>query len=295
MSAHDARLLQALCKEDLFSFVWQSFLQLHLGDQQCFIPNWHVRAICHALERVARGECRRLLITVPPRHLKSICTAVGFTAWLLGRDPSLKVMVASYGHDLAARHSKDCRVVMESPFYRQLFPRTVLATAKELELTTTANGGRKAVSLGGSTTGFGADILIIDDLIKAQDAQSDVERQKAKDYYEQALFSRLNNKQTGSVVSIQQRLHEDDPAAQLLEKGFEQLNLRAIAETDELIPIARGRVHRPGRGTLSAAGAARDLGIDAAGNRCVRLQCPISAEPRCPRRQPHPLGVVGHL
>ena len=167
MSAHDARLLQALCKEDLFAFVWQCFLHLHPGDQQAFIPNWHVRAICHALERVARGECRRLLITVPPRHLKSICTAVGFAAWLLGRDPSLRIMVASYGHDLASRHSQHCRAVMESPFYRQLFPHTELRTARELELVTTANGGRKAVSLGGSATGFGADILIIDDLMKA--------------------------------------------------------------------------------------------------------------------------------
>ena len=68
------------------------------------------------------GECRRLLITVPPRHLKSICTAVALPAWLLGRDPACKIMVASYGADLASKHAGDCRAIMETDWYRLLFP-----------------------------------------------------------------------------------------------------------------------------------------------------------------------------
>jgi predicted phage terminase large subunit-like protein len=234
----DTELDRDLMRENLFYFVWE-VCQL-LNPSKEFIPNWHVRAICHQLERVARGECTRLLITIPPRHLKSISTAVAFVAWLLGRDPALRIMVASYGHDLAGNHARDCRTVMESDFYRALFPKTRLFHARELELGTNLGGGRKAVSRSGSATGFGADVIIVDDLMKAGDANSPAEREAAKECFEQTLVSRLNDKRNGIIIVIQQRLHEDDLANHVLEKGtFEHLNLRAIAEDDEAHVIGR--------------------------------------------------------
>jgi predicted phage terminase large subunit-like protein len=109
--------------------------------------------------------------------------------------------------------------------------------------------GRFTVSLGGAATGFGADLIIIDDLMKAQDAASALERQRVKDYYEQTLLSRLNNKSQGRVIVIQQRLHEDDLPGYLLETGqFEHLNLRSIAVEDETIPLGSGKVKRRCRG-----------------------------------------------
>src|SRR5215207_4991305 len=102
--------LRALQQEDVFPFVWQTFDLLHPG--QSFVPSWHVEAMCHKLEKVGFERLRRLLITVPPRHGKSISAAVAFTAWMLGRDPSLKIMVASYGGDLAAKHARDFRAVV---------------------------------------------------------------------------------------------------------------------------------------------------------------------------------------
>ena len=98
-----------------------AFETLHPGDP--FIPTWHIEAICWHLQQVAEGRIKRLLITVPPRHLKSICTSVGFAAWMLGRDPSLKIMVASYGQDLAAKHARDFRTVIEAAWCRRVFPR----------------------------------------------------------------------------------------------------------------------------------------------------------------------------
>ena len=187
-----------------------------------------------------------MLITVPPRHLKSICTSVCFPAWLLGRNPTLKVMVASYGQDLAAKHSRDFRMLIEAPWYRRLFPAMAVHPKRntEAELLTTQLGGRKSVSLGGSVTGFGGDVLIVDDLMKAGDAQSDTERQRVKDFYEQTLFSRLEDKGAGPIVAIQQRLHEDDLAGYLLDKGnFTHLNLRAIAEENETFELTLGRKH----------------------------------------------------
>ncbi|MBB4051270.1 hypothetical protein GGR20_000888 [Devosia subaequoris] len=97
------------------------------------------------------------------------------------------------------------------------------------EQITTGNGGRKAGSLGGAVTGFGADLIIVDGLMKASDASSPVERQRARDYYEQSLLSRLNDKSTGQIIVIQQRLHEDDlPGHLLANKQFEHLDLPAV-------------------------------------------------------------------
>jgi hypothetical protein len=107
-------------QKNLYFFVWKAFGTLHPG--QAFIPAWHVEAMCYALQRVAEGHCRRLLITVPPRHLKSICTAVGLVAWLLGQDPSQRILVASYGAELATKHARDFRTVVEADWYRRLFP-----------------------------------------------------------------------------------------------------------------------------------------------------------------------------
>jgi predicted phage terminase large subunit-like protein len=236
-------------QKNLYFFVWKAFGTLHPG--QAFIPAWHVEAMCYALQRVAEGHCRRLLITVPPRHLKSICTAVGLVAWLLGQDPSQRILVASYGAELATKHARDFRTVVEADWYRRLFPgmRIDPKVNREAETMTTAKGSRKAVSLGGAVTGFGADLLIVDDLMKAADAASEIERQRVKDYYEQTLFSRINDKQSGRIVAIQQRLHEDDFAGYLIDKGnFSHLNLQAIAEQDEAFELYFGRNHERQKG-----------------------------------------------
>lgn len=241
--------VRSLQHRHLLPFVWRAFEILHPG--QPFVCSWHVQAICHALEKVARGETKRLIVTVPPRHGKSICAAVALPAWMLGQSPSLKVMVASYGGDLAAKHARDFRTVLTDPWYGRLFPQTRLEAGGNRvdEQITTQQGGRKAVSLAGAATGFGADLIIVDDLMKAADASSAAERQRVRDCYEQTLLSRLNNKSEGRVILIQQRLHEDDLPGYLLESGqFDHLNLRAIATEDEQIAIGPGRLHSRHRG-----------------------------------------------
>jgi predicted phage terminase large subunit-like protein len=242
-------VLAELLRSDLYSFVWKAFETLHPGES--FIAAKHVEAICWHLQQVAEGRIRRLLITVPPRHLKSICTSVGFAAWMLGRNPALKLLVASYGHDLAAKHARDFRTVVEAPWCKQVFPRLLAHPQRntESEFMTTARGLRKAVSLGGAVTGHGADILIIDDMMKADDARSEAERQRVHEFYEQTLFSRLNDKQNGAIIAIQQRLHEDDLPGYLLAKGnFTHLELKAIAEEDEEHALGGGRTYRRRKG-----------------------------------------------
>lgn len=207
---------------------------------------WNLEAMAAALSDVESGACRRLLITIPPRSMKSLYASVAFPAWVLGRDPSAKLICVSYSQDLAAIHSRNFRKVIQSELYRQIFPQAANAFIRTLEhdLQTREGGYRLATSLGGTVTGIGADYILIDDLMKAQDASYPEARQRAKQFVDETLLSRLNNKTTGKIVSIQQRLHEDDIVAHFKEKGgFRELELPAIAVRDETIPLMNGRVH----------------------------------------------------
>lgn len=232
-------------------FLMKVFETLHPGDPP-LVMAWYVRAMCHALEEVHRGKSKRLVVTVPPRHLKSITASVAYVAWLLGKDPSFKIMVASYSQDLARQHSNDTRRIMESDWYKSDFPNTRISDRgnRALELETTQGGVRKAVSVGGSITGFGAALIIIDDCMKADEARSPTIREELRAWFDGTLLSRLNNKASGRIISIQQRLHEDDLPAYMLDKGYRHLNLPAIAEREEHIPIGNGKVHNRRVGDL---------------------------------------------
>jgi predicted phage terminase large subunit-like protein len=242
-----------VCRDNFFPFVWRVFDTLHHGPTGKFEPVWHVRAMCHELDQIRTGENKRLVINIPPRCLKSVTVAVAYVAYLLGHFPEAKIIVASYGLDLARKHSEDCRRVMQSRWYQEMFPHTRLAKKGNTseEIRTTKGGTRKAVSIGSSVTGHGADYIIIDDLLKAGDANSEAELLRAQEFIEGTLLSRFDNPSEGRVVIIAQRLHEMDPAGYLLDKGtYRHLNLPAIAEEDETVTIALGRIHHRSPGDL---------------------------------------------
>jgi hypothetical protein len=113
---------------------------------------------------------------------------------------------------------------------------------------TTARGMRKAVSVGGPVTGFGARVLIVDDLMKAADAQSETERRRVKEFFDQTLYSRMDDKTEGIIIAIQQRLHEDDFAGHLIDKDFEHLTLPANAEEDATYRLPLGLEHTRHKG-----------------------------------------------
>ena len=168
-----AEVLGPLRRQHFDYFLMKAFEELHPGEPPLDL-GWYLQAMCLQLERVGRGDNRRLVITVPPRYLKSVMAAVALPAWLLGCDPSIKIMVAHYSQDLARAQAQLCRQVMEAPWYKQLFPGTVISVRgnRANECVTTALGGRRAVSVGGSITGFGADLIILDDCMKADEVRS---------------------------------------------------------------------------------------------------------------------------
>src|SRR6201993_2159685 len=173
--------------------------------------------------------------TCPPRHLKSHLASVAFPSWCLGRNPSAQILCVSYAQELADKLSRDCRRVIASDWYRQLFPTRMSPQRQAVpEFETTAQGCRIATSVGGVLTGRGADIIIIDDPLKPEEALSQAQRRSANEWFDHTLYSRLNDKQTGAIILIMHRLHEDDLVGHVLaQEDWEVLSFPAIAEADE--------------------------------------------------------------
>lgn len=218
--------------------------------------NWHVDAISEYLAACARGDITRLIINLPPRMLKSTIVSVAWPAWLLGHDPSQRIMAASYAQSLSLKHSGDCRVVMESPWYKKLFPATQLArdqNEKE-KFATTQRGYRRAVSVGGAAIGEGGNILILDDPINPLQASHHHQREAVNEWFEHTWATRLDDKQSGAMVLVMQRLHAGDLAGHLLAKGgWEHLCLPAIAPAKTTIQLGAFAYVREAGEALHAA------------------------------------------
>ncbi len=245
-------LLHSLLRHDLAAFTQRCFQTVVPG--QTYLPNWHIEAIAHQLERCRQQEIRRLIVTLPPRSLKSICASVAFPAFALGHDPTLRIVCASYSQDLAAKHARDFRTVLESAWYRRLFPHTRIDPRKntEGEIQTTAQGYRLSTSVGGTLTGRGGNLILIDDPMKPSERMSEVKRAAVAEWYDSTLTSRLDRKTEDAIVLIMQRLHVDDLVGHVLDRDedWTHLTLPAIAEDEEEIPLGDERVHRRKAGEL---------------------------------------------
>lgn len=225
---------RTLLRSNFDAFIEGSFYELNPTTP--FLSNWHISVIAAELEACRRGETKRLIINVPPRSLKSHCASIAFPAWLLGHDPSAQIIVASYAQEFANKLSSDCRALCGSPFYQNLFSTRLSPQRQALqEFTTSRKGFRMATSVGGVLTGRGADFIIIDDPLKPDEAASDTRRCAVNSWYDHTLYSRLNDKRSGCVIIIMQRLHEDDLVGHVLQQPdtWKVLRFPAIAEQDE--------------------------------------------------------------
>ncbi|WP_436642160.1 phage terminase large subunit [Microbaculum sp. FT89] len=242
------RPVAALLRSDFHAFLHKCFVTVSPGD--AFIDNWHIEAIIHRLDTVEIGAERRLIINQPPRSLKSIIVSVAWPAWLLGHDPSKRIICVSYSSDLAEDLHRMFRAVIESEWYRKLFPQMRVRKDTGNELVTRQGGFRFATSVGGTLTGRGGDLIVIDDPHKAEDAQSEPQRRRVIDWFSNTLLSRLDDKVHGAVVLVMQRLHEDDLTGRLLMQSddWDHLSLAAIAPEDEEIELGAGLTYARARG-----------------------------------------------
>lgn len=240
-------------RTDFLSFLALAFGQIGGG---AFAPNWHLEAMAEHLNAVARGEITRLMINLPPRYLKSICASVAWPAFLLGQNPETRLICASYAHMLSLKHSQDCRAILAARWYRSLFPETRLLPGENTsrKYLTTRRGFRLATSVGGGLIGEGADTIIVDDPLHPAQAFSRTARAACIRWFEQSLLSRLNDKATGRVVLVMQRLHANDLSGHLADKGgWHELCLPAIAERRTVIELGHWRHTREAGEPLHAA------------------------------------------
>ena len=214
-----------LCRTSLLDFTQEVFYQRRNVE---WLYNWHHQAICDALERVVLGDIKRLIINCPPRYSKTELAVVNFMAWCIGNYPDSEFIHASYSKRLATNNAYNCRALVMSEVYRQIFPEVNLmddSKAKD-EWRTTQGGVVYATGADGTITGYGAGkirqgfagAVILDDPHKAGEAESDIMRQNVIDWFQTTMESRLNSPET-PIILIMQRLHQNDLSGWLLEGG----------------------------------------------------------------------------
>jgi predicted phage terminase large subunit-like protein len=227
------KMFAEILQKDLYAFTHRAFGELN-GDKP-FAPNWHLEVLCAKLQEVAEGRCKRLIINIPPRHLKSHTASIAFPAWVLGRDPTKQILCVSYTQELSEKLARECRKLMQSDLYRSTFSTRISEDRQAVaDFETTEGGNRFSTSVNGVMTGRGADIIIIDDPIKADDAASDLRRTNVNEWYDNTLRSRLNNQETGAIIIVMQRLHTDDLVGHVREcEDWDLVCFPAIATHDE--------------------------------------------------------------
>lgn len=251
MGTLERDLIRLKTRSDLSTFIHRTFQTV--APAQPYLHNWHIDAMAWHLEQCAIGAIKRLVITLPPRYGKSICASVAFPAWVLGRDPSKRIICASYSENLASKHAGDCRTVMESDWYRSAFPGTRIRREKNAELNyvTTRQGYRYSTSVGGTLTGRGGNLIIVDDPINSEGAMSEAKRSAANNWFDSTLYSRLDSKRDDVIILIMPRLHVEDLAGYVMPREhWTHLNLPAIADCEQLIPIGDDEFHQRQVGDL---------------------------------------------
>ncbi len=186
-----------------------------------YIPGWHIDAICEHLEAVSNGQIKRLIINMPPRHMKSLLVGVFWMTWEWTRNPALRYLYASYAADLATRDSVKCRRIIESPWYRHRWGREVRLTGDQNAKTrfeNTATGQRLSTGVGGMATGEGGDRIVVDDAHKVDEVESDVTREAVLDWWDGTMLTRGNGTDSVKVI-VGQRIHERDLPGHLLGQG----------------------------------------------------------------------------
>lgn len=243
-------IVTQLCRQDFRSFAIRAF-HAFKGEQLEVVP--HISIICRLLEKVHQGDVRRALVCIPPRYLKTYLISIAYTAWLLGKNPKMQIICASYGAQLAERFSGDTLRLMRSPFYRRVFPGTVLDPKKQskTEIGTTAGGYRLATSVNGTITGLGADLIIVDDPLKAGEAHSPTARETCLHWFNLSVHTRFDHPQKGRIIVVAQRLHAEDlPGHLIAAGGWEELILPAINPQEKRYDIVAGggqAIFRAGR------------------------------------------------
>jgi|TARA_R110000824_G_scaffold97688_2_gene233362 predicted phage terminase large subunit-like protein len=209
---HAEKKIQNKAKNDFLSFVkcvWPDFIE-----------GSHHRHVAKKFNKLATGEIKRLIINMPPRHTKSEFASYLLPAWMVGRNPKLKIIQATHTGELAIRFGRKAKNLIDSQEYAKIFKTRLQEDSKAAGRWETAQGGEYfAAGVGGAITGRGADLLIIDDPHSEQDALSETSLENAYDWYTSGPRQRL---QPGaSIVLVMTRWSLKDLTGLLLKNQKE--------------------------------------------------------------------------
>lgn len=223
------------CKRSLATFVQQAWHVIEPG--QPYVHGWHIDAVAEHLEAVTDGQITRLYIAVPPGTMKSLLASVFWPAWQWGPKGQAhkRIIATSHAEGLAIRDNLRCRRLIESDWYRSLWPEVRLTgdQNEKKKFENTATGFRQAMPFG-SLTGSRGDSIVIDDPLSVDDAASEAKRETVNTTFLEAVPTRLNNPDKSAIVCIMQRLHERDVIGVIEARGlgYEALVLPMEFEPD---------------------------------------------------------------
>lgn len=231
---HKLNVLEA--ESSLYNFLKQGWSIIE--GKTPFIDGWHIQAISEHLEACYKRQIKNLLINIPPRTGKTNLISVAFPAWVWLHNPEEKFMYASYASSLTIEHSLKCRRLIESDWYQKnwgdLYQLSKDQNAKSF-FSNNKTGYRIATSVGGTSTGKGGSILIVDDGNSAADGVSDAKREGANNWWDQVWSTRLNTPKKDIRIVVQQRIHEKDMSGHIManDDGSEWVKLILPMEFEE--------------------------------------------------------------
>lgn len=234
-------LLNALCRENFHTFAERAFKEVEPGIK--FEDSWHIQCVSDHLQALYEGTLpqgkRRLCINVPPRTLKSYLASIAFPAWVLGKEAHEKFICTSYGFSLAKEMAQKSRILIESDWYKQLFPRTQIDPKQnEKHNFWTTDRGMYYSSAIQSVTGKGAGFVILDDPVNPKEAVSDTVRNETNATISSTIPTRFNDLRVSKWLMIMQRLHDDDPTGHFVLKDDRWFLLKLPGENKTGAPIS---------------------------------------------------------
>ncbi len=229
-----------LLRNDALTFAQQVHLELH---QTPLNDDSYIRLLTFDIERIASGHFKRYGCNIGPGMGKTSLFGVALPAWILGHKPSARILITSYGDDLATDISRKTRAIVRANWYRMAFPRTILAPdhRSARDFATKAGGQVYARSIDGGTTGIRCDYLIIDDPVKIRDSADLAQLEWVNTIFDTELENRLNNPLTGTIVIVHHRLNQCDLTGHVLKRGdFKHRRLPLVATEDRVYRLKEG-------------------------------------------------------
>ena len=253
---------KALVRTQFLAFAMKAFAEMNRGQRMPRYP--FLVLLAETLARVATGESKRLVVNLPPRHFKTFLGAIALAAWILAHNPSAKILIVTYGQELADKTAYAIRDILMADWFKRLFQGTRLAKnrTKLMDYVTTAGGGVRSVSIEGGVTGLGADVIIVDDAVQIKDCDNFGHLERVNELFDSLIMTRLNRPKQGRVVVIAHRVNECDlPGHLMAQGGWKPFRLALIAMKARTYELPNGEIWERKRGELLRPDAftARDI------------------------------------